>query len=565
MGLPGLNAWMHFNYVSFSPGFVLAGRYQLIEQLGAGAMGSVWRAEDRKLGAEVAIKLIDARHSQSKEILARFRREAQVAAAIRSTYVVQILDCGTEDEINASFIAMELLQGETLAVLLEREAPLEPRRVAHLLGHVGRALSVAHEKGIVHRDLKPDNVFLVREGDEEVAKVLDFGIARWRDSSSDGSQVETLAGVLIGTPSYMSPEQATGQAADHQSDVWAYGAIAFECLTGLRPYKGDTLSSLFHAICAGDQPVPSRIAPVPAGFDAWFARANARDKSDRYSYIKQAAEQLRNICSVEQATASRSTKVKEDAGEASAAMAQMRSAAAIPPKVLEARTTDSGRTRSLWTSPAAIALTFTAMALGSFWMSSSRAHDPMPRSGDRDHAAALSRVEAPAPSVGEIQAPAMPSLIANCLSTTAFKPSSEAVLPAADANTTQTLPQVVPVKPGSNDGASAIGAGAAGATANGAAIKGAYGAGADDATTQGAAARSANASSASANGAGASAAIADSANGASAGGATATTTSPDPTRPSRAPTSSERRAQDPRDRARTRDAGGLGDRNAAGF
>jgi eukaryotic-like serine/threonine-protein kinase len=411
-------------------------------------MGSVWRAEDRKLGADVAVKLIDARHAQSKEILARFRREAQVAATIRSTYVVQILDCGTEDEVGASFIAMELLQGETLAVLLEREGSLEPRRVAHLLGHVGRALSVAHEKGIVHRDLKPDNVFLVQEGDEEVAKVLDFGIARWRDSGSEFSQLETLAGVLIGTPSYMSPEQATGRAADHQSDIWAYGAIAFECLTGQRPYKGDTLSSLFHAICGGDQLVPSRLAPVPPGFDAWFAQANARDKSVRFSCIKQAAEQLRHVCGVELSRTSRNTKVREDPGEAPSAVAQMRSAAAIPPKVLEARTTDPGRRTSLWTSPTAIALTFTAMAIGSFWALRSNAHDPTPRSSDRDHVAASFRVEAPESFVDDALPVVMPVLPANCSSADASMASQEAASSPAEPNAPALpTPLVVPVKP----------------------------------------------------------------------------------------------------------------------
>lgn len=518
-------------------------------------MGSVWRADDRKLGAQVAIKLIDARHAQSKEILARFRREAQVAAAIRSTYVVQILDCGTEDGSGASFIAMELLQGETLAVLLEREGPLEPRRVARLLGHVGRALLVAHEKGIVHRDLKPDNVFLVREGDEEVAKVLDFGIARWRDSGSEDSQVETLAGVLIGTPSYMSPEQATGQPADPQSDIWAFGAIAYECLTGKRPYQGETLTSLFNAICAGEQPVPSRVATVPPGFDAWFALANARDPSVRFSSIKEACEQLRQICHAVEYTTSpamqtHTIQTREEVVDVQPVMLQMRSAAAIPPKVLEARTTDPGRTRSWWTSPAAIAGTFLVMAAGSFLLSSSAGHRSESRSNDPDRTTASFRAETPG-SWTRDALPIIENLHANCASDSGTKISSGVDLSAAMANlaTSPTL-QVVPVN-GANS--------KSGALTNGAPTNGAL--------TEGATAPSATAPSATASSATTTSATAPSATATSATVTSPATTQPssDATRSSRVPASTERRIQDSSDRARARDLSGLGDRNAAGF
>lgn len=369
------------------PGFLLAGRYQLIEQLGAGAMGSVWRAEDRKLGAEVAIKLVDDRHAQSAETLARFRREAQVAAAIRSTYVVQILDYGTEDECGASFIAMELLQGETLASRLERERRLQPKHAVHVLGHVGRALSLAHEKGIVHRDLKPENVFLIQEGEEELAKVLDFGIARWREAVSDVSDIRTLAGILIGTPYYMSPEQATGRAADHQSDIWAYGAIAFECLTGLRPYHGESLGILFHEICVGEQPVPSECAEVPHGFDAWFARANARDKSRRFGSIKQAWEELRDLCSFEspmpesglvldetldaRVTVQRTARSPQGVENPDATTCHPSSSRITPLATVGPRYRDAWRSR--WMTTTSLAFVGTIVMLGTLWAWSSGA------------------------------------------------------------------------------------------------------------------------------------------------------------------------------------------------
>lgn len=279
---------------AMSEGLLLAGRYRLTKRLGSGGMGSVWRAYDLNLGAEVAVKLIDAALADSSEALARFRREAQAAASIRSTYVVQILDHGIDQ--GTPYIAMELLHGESLAQRIERLGALSREQTARLLGHVGRALSLAHEHGIVHRDMKPENIFLVREDDEDVGKVLDFGIARQRGGLADSGGLKTATGALLGTPYYMSPEQATGQAIDHRTDIWAFGAIACECLTGRRAFDAESLGALFHAICIAPLPVPSRFAAVPSGFDAWFARAAARDLMTRFQTIKEAADELRMIC-----------------------------------------------------------------------------------------------------------------------------------------------------------------------------------------------------------------------------------------------------------------------------
>jgi eukaryotic-like serine/threonine-protein kinase len=278
-----------------SVGLVLAGRYRLTKQLGQGGMGSVWRAEDLTLGAEVAVKLIDASLAESSEALARFRREAQAAASIRSTYVVQILDHGIDQ--GTPYIAMELLNGESLAARLERVIVLSPEQTARLLGHTGRALSLAHEHGIVHRDMKPENIFLVREDDEDVGKVLDFGIARKSGGLSEVGGLKTSTGAILGTPYYMSPEQATGQAIDHRTDIWSYGAIAFECLIGRRAFEGESLGALFHAICMADLPIPSQCGNAPPGFDVWFARAVNRDKEKRYQTIKEASDDLRVVCS----------------------------------------------------------------------------------------------------------------------------------------------------------------------------------------------------------------------------------------------------------------------------
>jgi eukaryotic-like serine/threonine-protein kinase len=259
-------------------------------------MGSVWRADDLALNAPVAIKLIDPSIAQSPEAVARFQREAQAAAAIRSTYVVQILEHGVEG--NVPFIAMELLDGESLAARLERDGRLTPAQTARILSQVGQALTRAHASKIVHRDLKPDNIFLVSEGNELIAKVLDFGIARRLGELSQSGGLQTQVGTTLGTPNYMSPEQAGAKPVDDRSDIWSFGVIAFECLTGHRPFEAETWGGLFQAICLDPLPIPSQVGPVPAGFDAWFARAAARNPNDRFPSASEAAMELRRVCGV---------------------------------------------------------------------------------------------------------------------------------------------------------------------------------------------------------------------------------------------------------------------------
>jgi eukaryotic-like serine/threonine-protein kinase len=275
-------------------GRVLAQRYRLVTKLGEGGMGSVWRAEHLTLRTLVAIKLIDPSIANSKDALARFQREAQSAAELRSTHIVQIIDYGVDAD--TPFIAMELLQGESLAARLERLGKLDPADTVQILSQVARALALAHEKGIVHRDLKPDNIFIVREGVHEVTKVLDFGIAKKLDSLSSSSGIKTHTGAMLGTPYYVSPEQALGRATiDHRTDIWSFGLIAYECLTGQRPFDRDTLGALIMAICHDTLPMPSKAGAVPVGFDEWFKRAAARDVDTRYQTVEQAVTGLRAV------------------------------------------------------------------------------------------------------------------------------------------------------------------------------------------------------------------------------------------------------------------------------
>ncbi len=274
---------------------ILAGRYRLLSKLGEGGMGAVWRAEHLSLGTPLAIKLIDPSIAESAEALARFKREAQSAAELRSVHVVQIIDYGVDG--NVPYIAMELLEGESLAARLERVKLLSPCATAGILAQVAKALTRAHAAGIVHRDLKPENIFLVLEGDEDFAKVLDFGIAKKLHGLSTSSGLRTGTGVMLGTPYYMSPEQVLGKTSiDHRTDIWSLGIIAYQCLTGLRPFDSQTLGALLMAICNDPLPSPSSIGPVPSGFDSWFARCAARDPSDRFASVADATSALKSIC-----------------------------------------------------------------------------------------------------------------------------------------------------------------------------------------------------------------------------------------------------------------------------
>ncbi len=279
----------------FGPGEIIGDRYRIVDLIGSGGMGSVWRAEHISLKSPVAIKLIEASAGISDEIAARFMREAQSAAALRSTHVVQIFDYGLEQGI--PYIAMELLEGESLRARLDRDGRLEPRYTARIMMQVARAVGKAHDAGIVHRDLKPDNIFLVREEDQEITKVLDFGIAKINEGvDKQNLASHTRTGAVLGTPYYMSPEQAQGnKTVDTRSDIWAMGVIAFECVVGQLPFQSEALGDLILKICMLPLPIPSALGPVPVGFDEWFAKTANRDPEQRFQTAREAAETLRLV------------------------------------------------------------------------------------------------------------------------------------------------------------------------------------------------------------------------------------------------------------------------------
>jgi eukaryotic-like serine/threonine-protein kinase len=274
-------------------GDVLNGRYRLLFPIGEGGMGAVWRARQIQLDADVAIKVLHAKTAEGAGAISRFKREAKAAAALRSPHVVQVVDCDVDEVTGTAFIAMELLEGESLAARLVRTGKLGPEETARWISHVARALTRAHAAGVVHRDLKPANIFIVRNEDEELAKVLDFGIAKLVGQHSDTA---TATGSLLGTPHYMSPEQIDpSRTVDFRADLWSLAVIACECLTGRRPFEGDTLASLAMKIALGRYDLPSSLGPVPRDFDAWFVKGTEVDPKRRFDSALELAATLREV------------------------------------------------------------------------------------------------------------------------------------------------------------------------------------------------------------------------------------------------------------------------------
>lgn len=281
----------------WGPGTVFMGRYRLESMLGQGGMGSVWRAEHLQLRSPVAIKMLDPAIAHDEQMLARFMREAQACAALRSPHVVQIFDYGVDEGTGTAFIAMEMLQGESLSDRLARVGRLQPEEAFRFLAEVLRAIGKAHEAGIVHRDLKPDNIFICRD-EPEFAKVLDFGVAKVNNKELNSYGGKTQTGMMIGTPYYMSPEQTQAKEVDHRADLWAIAVIAFELITGRRPFVGESFGELVIAICTNPVPLPSRFAPVPLGFDEWFVRGTQRDRTRRFQSAKEMSEELAKVAAL---------------------------------------------------------------------------------------------------------------------------------------------------------------------------------------------------------------------------------------------------------------------------
>src|SRR5512132_1487448 len=231
------------------------GPYEILAPIGAGGMGEVYRAKDPRLGREVAIKVLPASFSKDPDRLRRFEHEARAAGALNHPNITAIHDIGSHD--GAPYVVTELLEGETLRSRLATGA-LSTRKAIDYAIQIARGLAAAHDKGIVHRDLKPENLFVTKDGR---VKILDFGLAKLKqpEEGVDKTDLQTATagtepGGVLGTMGYMSPEQVRGKPADYRSDLFAFGAILFEMLSGQRAFHGDTAADTMSAILTKEPP-----------------------------------------------------------------------------------------------------------------------------------------------------------------------------------------------------------------------------------------------------------------------------------------------------------------------
>ena len=228
------------------------GSYEIVAAIGAGGMGEVYQAHDTKLGRDVAIKVLPEAFAHDPERLSRFQREAKMLAALNHPNIATIY--GLEQSNGTSYLVMELVSGETLADRVKREGAVPVEEALTIAKQIAEALEAAHEKGIIHRDLKPANVKVTPEGK---VKVLDFGLAKafagdaaTEDPSNSPtlSRAATMQGVILGTAAYMSPEQARGKAVDKRTDIWAFGCVLYELLTGKQAFTGEDITEILAAV-----------------------------------------------------------------------------------------------------------------------------------------------------------------------------------------------------------------------------------------------------------------------------------------------------------------------------
>ncbi len=283
----------HIVQTAIAAGRCIAKRYRLIEPIGDGGMGTVWRARDQRLDIDVALKLQRgaAAGSERERLLARFADEAELSARMLSPNVVRVLDRGVDDD-GAPYIAYELLTGDELGVRMGREGRLSLALCAELIVQTSRALARAHSVGVVHMDIKPENIFLCDEATERpLVKVLDFGIARLRGRESGASVRREVAGTL----QYMSPEVLLhGRSPDARSDLYSLAVVAYECFTGRLPYQGTTLGEMLLEHTQTRPAPPSSLRSVKSELgvtlDAWFERALHPDPEQRFQSAKEMAE-----------------------------------------------------------------------------------------------------------------------------------------------------------------------------------------------------------------------------------------------------------------------------------
>ncbi len=276
-------------------GTVVEGKYKLIEPLGGGGMGQVWSAEHVTLGSLVALKVLHGSIMTSPDHRARFEREARLMAQLgdASRHITKVLEHGVLGD-GTPYLVMERLRGEDLATRLKRDRALPLAEAADLIGQLCKALAAAHAEGVVHRDIKPANVFLAKDEDGlTFVKLLDFGVAKALSEAGE----QTLSGQVIGTPSYMAPEQLTGEApVDQRADLFAVGSIIYRCLVGKTAFGRGSLSEMAMRIVSMTPSLPTKENPaLPAGTDAFLMKALAKKPDERFQTARELADELARL------------------------------------------------------------------------------------------------------------------------------------------------------------------------------------------------------------------------------------------------------------------------------
>jgi tRNA A-37 threonylcarbamoyl transferase component Bud32 len=276
---------------------LLTSRYRLERRLGRGGMGTVYKATDTSLERAVAVKLIREDLVTSSDAAERFRREAKAAAAFSHPNLVTVHDFGVDSDTHV-FLVMELLEGFTLRQRFEQQKKFAPQQILQILAGVCAGLEAAHENGLIHRDLKPENIFLAQSGAGEVTKILDFGLAKFLASpaSSSAATIDTVQGILMGTPQYMSPDQLNGGVASAAWDIWALAVITYEMLTGAHPFPATSVGQMHHAIVSGRfTAVSAHLPDAPAEWQQFFERALSPKTAARPQSAKEFISSLETL------------------------------------------------------------------------------------------------------------------------------------------------------------------------------------------------------------------------------------------------------------------------------
>jgi eukaryotic-like serine/threonine-protein kinase len=329
---------------------VFGDRYEVEGRIGAGGMAEVWRGHDRVLNRTVAIKTLLPQFARDASFVDRFRREAQAAARLNHPGIVSVYDSGTDGD--TPYIVMHLIEGRTLADFLESGKTLPPMQAAKIAEEVAEALAAAHAQGVIHRDIKPANIMITRDGK---VLVMDFGIARL----ISGPETAPQTSAVMGTASYLSPEQAQGHSVDARTDIYSLGVVLYEMLTGRPPFTGDSPMAIAYKQVNATPEAPSSANPqVPPELDAVVMRALSKNPANRYQTGKEFADDLERARTGGQVMA---TPLLPASGEATQVISRPQPTSVLPPQQDE-----PGGSRKAWVGALLAILVMALLAAGAY-------------------------------------------------------------------------------------------------------------------------------------------------------------------------------------------------------